>query len=383
LQKKLSSFLICVLLFLILFSTFFSLIKVINIKSQVSFPFYFLIMGMDSSNTDNISRTDTIILASIKEDKILLMPIPRDLLLSIKGKDRRINSIYELYGKEELLKTVSNLTDLKINNYIIFNYSIFKEVGDILSPVSIYIEKDMIYDDFHQNLHIELKKGKNELDGTKLLYYVRFRHDDFGDIGRIQRQKKALYALMNSVKNQGFQKLLKTLNTVLKNTINTFSFLDILKLYSSAKSASIEFIEFPYKLKDNYAIVDKSQLLKTQYYLKTFKKQEVKVQKWILFTKSYTNYSYNFYSFVFSKFNKSGYKIKTVDNKLNFIDTSKNYVFIKNSNVKDEILNDLKTSFNNDFIVLEDKDKYFKTIDFLVKNYIDTTNYDAVVILGE
>ncbi|BBE31643.1 hypothetical protein OSSY52_17840 [Tepiditoga spiralis] len=340
-------------------------------------------MGMDSNNTENISRTDTIILASVKKDKILLMPIPRDLLLNIKGKDRRINSIYELYGKEELLKTVSNLTNLKIDNYIIFNYSIFKDIGDILSPVSIYVEKDMIYDDFHQNLHIELKKGKNDLDGTKLLYYVRFRHDDFGDIGRIQRQKKALYALMNSIKKQGFQTLLKTLNTVLKNTINTFSFPDILKLYSSSKSANIEFIEFPYKLKDNYAVVDNSQLLKTQYYLKNFKKQENKLQKWIIFTKSYTNYNYSFYSFVFSKFNKSGYKIKTIDNKVDFFNNTKNYVFIKNIKVKDEILNDLKNSFNKDFIILNDKKKYFETINFLVKNHIDTINYDAVVILGE
>jgi hypothetical protein len=45
-------------------------------------------------------------------------------------------------------------------------------------------------------LHINLKKGWNHLDGQHAHDFLRFRHDELGDIGRVQRQQAFFQALM-------------------------------------------------------------------------------------------------------------------------------------------------------------------------------------------
>jgi len=173
----------------------------INLKDReysVDLPYYFLVLGRDE-DLDNTFRTDVIILAGLNKGKILLLSIPRDLIVNLDGKERKINSVYELYGIESLINEIENLTKISIQDYIIFDYSIFKEIGNLLGPIDIYLEKDMRYQDYHQNLYIDFKKGNNQLTGEELLAYVRYR-DDSGDIGRIDRQKKAIFALMEEAK---------------------------------------------------------------------------------------------------------------------------------------------------------------------------------------
>ena len=53
----------------------------------------------------------------------------------------------------------------------------------------------MDYEDPYANLKIHLKKGYQHLDGEKAGQYVRFRHDELGDIGRVERQQKFMKAL--------------------------------------------------------------------------------------------------------------------------------------------------------------------------------------------
>jgi hypothetical protein len=62
----------------------------------------------------------------------------------------------------------------------------------------------MHYEDPYANLKIDIKHGYQHLDGEKSGQYVRFRSDELGDIGRVQRQQKFLKALslqMFSMKN--------------------------------------------------------------------------------------------------------------------------------------------------------------------------------------
>src|SRR3990167_10819327 len=56
----------------------------------------------------------------------------------------------------------------------------------------------MYYVDRAQNLHINLKQGRHKLSGKEAAGYLRFRHDVFGDIGRIERQQKFLQTLFKS-----------------------------------------------------------------------------------------------------------------------------------------------------------------------------------------
>ena len=66
---------------------------------------------------------------------------------------------------------------------------------DILGGVDLYVDHNMNYEDPYANLKIHLQQGFQHLDGEKAGEYVRFRHDELGDIGRVQRQQKFFKAL--------------------------------------------------------------------------------------------------------------------------------------------------------------------------------------------
>ncbi|MGY4686639.1 LCP family protein [Petrotoga sp. DB-2] len=354
-------------------------------RSPIEFPYYFLVLGRDE-NIESSTRTDVIILGGIDKGKIIFLPIPRDLLISIDQTERRINSVYQIYGIDRLKEEVEKLSGVQISDYIIFDYSIFKSIGDLFAPIDIYIESDMSYSDYHQNLHIDFKKGYNKLNGEELLYYVRYR-DTSGDLGRIERQKNAVLALLNEVKSAGINKLLEAVNIGLSDTINSFEIKDLLFLYNQVKNAQMEFISFPYLIKDSYVVVDESKISQIQYKLKTFEtySDQSNDKSKILITKNFSSKLYNFYTYVFDVWKKPGYQIKVLDETFDDLSDQYSYVFFRNveEETKEKIKADLKETFGTNFIEIEDKYKYFQLIDFISENLIDPTDYDAVVVLNE
>jgi LCP family protein required for cell wall assembly len=170
-----------------------------------------LILGTDVNFVDKgIPRSDTIKLASIDVAKpsIAILSIPRDTWVEIPGYgNAKINSAYQRGGDIEIdridsAKTVitgllSSLAgqDVPIDYYVRIQTGGFKRIVDALGGVEIDVEKQMDYDDNYQNLYIHLKPGRQVLDGTQAMGYVRFRHDAEGDYGRIRRQDQFIRAL--------------------------------------------------------------------------------------------------------------------------------------------------------------------------------------------
>jgi polyisoprenyl-teichoic acid--peptidoglycan teichoic acid transferase len=54
----------------------------------------------------------------------------------------------------------------------------------------------MKYRDDSQRLYIDLKAGRQHLNGNQTLQLLRFRYDEWGDIGRIQRQQELMRNLI-------------------------------------------------------------------------------------------------------------------------------------------------------------------------------------------
>lgn len=161
-----------------------------------------LIVGCDE--IENQGRADTIVLLSIspKTKNVLILSIPRDTRVEIPGRGMdKINHAYAFGGKELISKTVSSFLDIPINFYVIVDFIKFVNIIDELGGVEINIEKEMHYIDKAGGLNINLYPGKQILDGEKALQYIRFRHDNLGDLGRIKRQQKLVEALINKMMN--------------------------------------------------------------------------------------------------------------------------------------------------------------------------------------
>jgi LCP family protein required for cell wall assembly len=137
-----------------------------------------------------------------------------------RGMDK-INHAYAFGGKELISKTVSSFLDIPINFYVIVDFIKFVNIIDELGGVEINIEKEMHYIDKAGGLNINLYPGKQILDGEKALQYIRFRHDNLGDLGRIKRQQKLVEALINKMMNLDSVKKIPQILEGLKTYLET------------------------------------------------------------------------------------------------------------------------------------------------------------------
>ena len=179
-------------------------------------------------------------LASINPDSgaINLLSIPRDTQVHIPGRSGldKITHAYFYGGPQLAVRTVENFLDLPVNYYVTIDWEAFIKVIDILGGVDLYVESDMNYEDPYADLKIHLNKGYQHLDGEKSGQYVRFRHDELGDIGRVQRQQRFLKALSDEALQVGTLVKLPALSSTISQYVSTnMSMMDTLKLVNSLK----------------------------------------------------------------------------------------------------------------------------------------------------
>jgi LCP family protein required for cell wall assembly len=160
-----------------------------------------LVMGVDARPGDR-GRSDTMVLVNLNPatKAIKMMSIPRDTLIELpKRGDQKINAAYAYGGMELAKETVSELVGMPVQYGVVMNLEGFAEIIDLVGGVTVDVEQKMVYDDPAQNLHIRLSKGVQHMDGQHALWYMRWRSDGKGDIGRISRQQKLFAALADQV----------------------------------------------------------------------------------------------------------------------------------------------------------------------------------------
>lgn len=181
----------------------------LNILPQLEHRTNLLLMGVDSNgrNTQRFqgTRSDTMIIASIDPvtHKVGMISIPRDSRVKIpehRGLDK-INSAHSLGGPELAVKTVESVFGIPIDNYVVIDTQGIKSVCEIVGPIKVLVEKRMKYRDRAGKLNVDLEPGWQELSAAQCEEYVRFRHDQKGDIGRIERQQWFLRQAMQKLKD--------------------------------------------------------------------------------------------------------------------------------------------------------------------------------------
>lgn len=179
-------------------------------------PKNILLLGVDEDKT----RTDVVMVAHVNPGKGLasLISIPRDTLVEIDcaklGKDcltpDKVNHAHAYggaNGPEVTLKAVQKFLGIKLDGYVRVDFDGFEKLVDSLGGVDILIDKDMYYHDptATPELVINFKASSKpqHLNGEKALHYVRYRSDGLGDIGRTERTRTFLTALLKTVQQNG------------------------------------------------------------------------------------------------------------------------------------------------------------------------------------
>jgi LCP family protein required for cell wall assembly len=159
-----------------------------------------VVMGCDIRK-DDAGRSDTLFVVMLDKSKknAALLSVPRDTRVKIKGHGwDKINAAFAYGGHKLTQETVQDFLGIKLNNYVVVDFQGFVGLVDAVGGVDINVEKRMYYYDPYANFEIDLKPGKQHLDGKTAMQYVRYR-DEEGDIGRIRRQQKFIMALYHEI----------------------------------------------------------------------------------------------------------------------------------------------------------------------------------------
>ncbi|MEH7075711.1 LCP family protein [Neobacillus drentensis] len=163
----------------------------------------FLLIGSDSRGEPQ-SFSDAIIIAQYvpNEGNIKLISLMRDSYVKIPGHKKgydKLNKAYFLGGNELLKKTIDQNFGIKVDHSISIDFEGFANFIDLIAPegITVNVSQKMI-DDFN----MDVKPGKNALKGRELLKYVRFRHDNESDFGRVKRQQEVIVKVKEQLKNK-------------------------------------------------------------------------------------------------------------------------------------------------------------------------------------
>jgi LCP family protein required for cell wall assembly len=168
-----------------------------------------LVMGVDVTldhrrQPTGVSRSDTLILATFDPHtrRVGFLSIPRDTRAEIPGRDgwRKINTAFAYGGPPLTIRTAENLLDVRVHYYVKLGAQSFAKLIDAVGGVWVDVERDMRYQDWWGGVYIDLRQGRQLLNGEQAMGYARFRYDPLGDIGRAERQLKVVQALFNRLR---------------------------------------------------------------------------------------------------------------------------------------------------------------------------------------
>ncbi|MFP8885896.1 LCP family protein [Streptomyces mangrovi] len=181
-----------------------------------------LLIGSDDRSGDNgrygrdsgTQRSDTTILLHLSADRsdATGVSIPRDLMVDIPECSRpdgttagplfaQFNWAYEMGGAACTIRTVENLTGIRVDHHLIVDFTGFEKLVDAVGGVEVCLAEPVN----DPEAHLVLDAGPQRLDGEQALGYVRARKGigDGSDTQRMERQQEFLSTMLRQVRDDG------------------------------------------------------------------------------------------------------------------------------------------------------------------------------------
>jgi len=155
-----------------------------------------VILGTDVGG----GNTDVMYTLRVQNGVTKLVQVPRDTYIdSSSFGPLKANALYAMGGPEAVKSELSRHLGRPVQHHILVNLSVIRRLGDALGGIEVNVPKRMVYNDNTQGLHIDLQPGPQVLRGHDIEGFLRFRHDEMGDIGRLDRQRLLLKSLFHQL----------------------------------------------------------------------------------------------------------------------------------------------------------------------------------------
>ncbi|MBO2534247.1 LCP family protein [Rummeliibacillus suwonensis] len=173
--------------------------KVEPLKDNISILF----VGIDDSKAreqgSDHSRSDALMLATLnnKDKSVKLLSIPRDSYVYIPyvGHEDKITHAHAYGGTQATIDTVENLLNVPVDYYFRVNFDAFIDIVDALGGIEVDVPYELHELDENDKRTVNLKPGKQVVNGREALALARTRHQD-NDIKRGERQQMILEAIL-------------------------------------------------------------------------------------------------------------------------------------------------------------------------------------------
>lgn len=173
-----------------------------------------LLIGSDKRpDWKQTGRSDSTMIATIdmRNKELKLTSLMRDMYVSIPGYEKnRFNAAYSFGGVGLLYQTIATNFELKLDGYVVVDFSAFENVINAMGGVEITLtdaEQEYLVKAYKKGDVHKVKKGLNNLNGKQALAYTRIRQDAKGDFGRTERQRKVLQAIFTKAKSMSMNDL--------------------------------------------------------------------------------------------------------------------------------------------------------------------------------
>lgn len=206
-------------------------------------PFSVLLLGVDAEEDVRNARTDTIIVTTVnpKDGNVKMVSIPRDTLVVMpNGMLEKINAAHAIGGLDLTVDMVSDYLQIPIHYYARIDFEGLIKLVDAVGGIKV--NADFAFTENNaggRSNMIEIKKGRQRLNGEEALGYARMRKQDpRGDFGRQDRQKEVIASIVNELKSisslANFSSILKALRPHVSTNISRSNMLAAANIYRDA-----------------------------------------------------------------------------------------------------------------------------------------------------
>ena len=187
----------------------------------------------------NQNLTDTMIYVNynVETGKVAMMSIPRDTYITNEYcVGHKLNALYRGKNTQAFIDQIEELIGVDIDYYLIFDSKMLIDIVDKVGGVEVDVPVRMKYDDPTQNLHIDLKKGTQVLNGKQAEQFVRYRKGNDGsgyargDLQRTEVQQQFIKNFISTVLSaKNLTKIPDLINVALDNTDTNITAREALK----------------------------------------------------------------------------------------------------------------------------------------------------------
>jgi LCP family protein required for cell wall assembly len=165
-------------------------------------PLFILAIGSDARPRESVtrSRADSLHIIGVnpRKERAAILGIPRDSYVPIPGAgSQKINAALFHGGPELVVRTVEQLSGIRIDAYLLTGFLDFRRMVTKVGPIEVVVPYPMS----DAASGAQFRAGSTRMTGPRALAFSRNRHDaPGGDFGRSLNQGRLLVAALRALR---------------------------------------------------------------------------------------------------------------------------------------------------------------------------------------